>query len=293
MTTKDTTATPLVVDVDWLAAHKDDPGVVVVDTTTFLTLPEGDGYYDVESGREAYRKGHVPGAVFADLLHDLADQNAPYQFTALDSDTFARRVGALGIGNDAHVVVYDQGQLMWATRLWWNLRFEGFDDISVLEGGFPAWRDAGLPVATGDETREPRTFTAHRRPELRADVDRVLAATEDERSLLVYVLDPESFRGEKVTYARPGHIPTSKNVPVMSLYRGPGQVASTEQVEQAFDGTGALDGDKQVITYCGGGIAATYSAFNLARLGRDDVAVYDGSMTEWSADPELPLETGG
>ncbi|MGY1823290.1 sulfurtransferase [Geodermatophilus sp. SYSU D00079] len=292
MTTKDTT-TPLVVDVEWLAAHKDDPGVVVVDTTTFLTLPEGDGYYDVESGREAYRRGHIPGAVFADLLHDLADEDAPHQFTALDSDTFAQRIGALGIGNGDHVVVYDQGQLMWATRLWWNLRFEGFDSISVLEGGFPAWRDAGLPVATGDESREPTTFTARRRPELRADVDRVLAATEDERSLLVYVLDPESFRGEKVTYARPGHIPASTNVPVMSLYRGPGQVATTEQVEQAFHGTGALDRDKQVITYCGGGIAATYSAFNLARLGRDDVAVYDGSMTEWAANPELPLETGG
>ncbi len=292
MTTENTATTPLVVDVDWLAAHKDDPGLVVVDATTFLTFPEGDGYYDVQSGREAYRKGHIPGAVFADLLHDLADESAPHMFTALDSETFARRIGELGIGNDDHVVVYDQGPLMWATRLWWNLRFEGFDNVSVLEGGFPAWRDAGLPVATGDETREPKTFTAHRRPELRADVERVLAATKDNGALLVNVLDPETFRGEKVTYARPGHIPASKNVPVMSLYRAPGQVATPEQIEQAFAGTGALDDDRQVITYCGGGIAATYSAFSLARLGRDDVAVYDGSMTEWAADPDLPLETG-
>jgi thiosulfate/3-mercaptopyruvate sulfurtransferase len=292
MTSTDITTPPLVVDVDWLAAHKDDPGIVIVDTTTFLTMPEGDGYYDVESGREAYRKGHIPGAVYADLLSDLADEAAPHRFTALDSQTFAQRIGSLGIGNDAHVVIYDHGQLMWATRLWWNLRFEGFDNVSVLEGGFPAWRDAGQPVTTGDEAREPKTFTARRRPELRADVDRVLAATKDDGTLLVNVLDPETFRGDKVTYGRPGHIPASTNVPFPALYGAPGKVATPEQIRGAFAGTRALDDDTQVITYCGGGIAATYTAFSLARLGRDDVAVYDGSMTEWAANPDLPLEIG-
>lgn len=286
------TTLPLLVDVAWLADHRTTPGLKIIDATTFLTQPEGDGYYDVASGREAYEKGHIPGAVFADLLTEFADTEAPTTFTALDSEEFAARIGALGIGDGDRVVVYDQGVGMWATRLWWNLRLEGFDDVAVLDGGFAAWQAAGQPVATGTEALPATVFTARRRPELLASKDEVLAAIEEPEIQLVNSLDTDTFEGSRRTYARPGRIPGSSQVFFGDLITGDSEARSREEVRPLFEQAGALEQDTQVVTYCGSGIAATYLAFQLARLGRDDVAVYDGSMTEWAADESLPLETG-
>lgn len=286
------TTLPLLVDTAWLAEHREDPNLKIVDATTFLTQPEGDGYYDVESGREAYLKGHVPGAVFADLLDEFADTSAPTTFAVLGSDRFAERIGALGIGDGDTVVVYDQGVDMWATRLWWNLRLEGFDAVAVLDGGFRAWREAGLPVTSGEETLPRATFTAQRRPELLAEKDDVLAAIDRPDVQLVNSLDRPTFEGTRVTYARPGRIPRSSNVFFGELVSADGGALDPEEVRPAFEAAGALEDGRQVVTYCGSGIAATYLAFQLARLGRDDVAVYDGSMTEWAADESLPLEVG-
>ena len=282
---------PLLVDPMWLHQHSNDENLRVLDATTFLDQPEGDGHYEVTSGAQAYEREHIPGAVHADLLRDLADTGAPGAFTALDSETFAERIGRLGVGPGTHVVVYDQGPAMWAARLWWNLRLEGFDDVSVLDGGLPAWKEAGLPTTNGRDSYPPARFEARRRPELYADKDRVLKALEDEGVLLVNALDEPTFRGERKTYARAGHIPGSVNVPFQGLLDEHGRVRDTEEVREKFASVGALDTDKLPVTYCGGGIAASLAAFDLARLGREDVAVYDGSMTEWAADESLPLET--
>lgn len=290
--TTDRTTTPLLVDAAWLAEHRKDENLRIVDATTFLEQPEGDGYYVVSSGRQAYEREHIPGAVFADLLTEFADTDAPTTFTALDSQTFAERMGALGIGDGAHVVIYDQGVNMWATRLWWNLRLEGFETISVLDGGLTAWKDAGLSLASGTETLPAATFTARRRPELYADRERVLAAIQDDSQLLINVLDEDTFSGHRLTYDRAGHIPSSVNVPFQGALTPEGRVAGVEDARAIFAESGALEGSKQPITYCGSGIAATLMAFELARLGREDVAVYDGSMTEWAADETLPLQTG-
>ncbi|GAB2847715.1 rhodanese-like domain-containing protein [Actinocorallia aurea] len=282
---------PLLVDAAWLHEHLEDPAIRILDATTFLTQPEGDGYYDVESGRQAYEKAHVPGAVFADLLHDLADETAATTFTALPSAEFAARLGALGVGPGTHVVIYDQGPNIWATRLWWNLRYEGFDSISVLNGGLPAWIQAGNEVRSGTESYEPATFEAARRPELYASKEDVLAAIDDPGTVLVNSLDRPTFTGARQTYARPGRIPSSTNVPFPELLDESG-FKSPESVRPLFDSADALDTSKKVITYCGSGIAATGLAFHLAQLGRPDIAIYDGSLTEWSADPTLPLVTG-
>lgn len=283
---------PLLVDAAWLAEHRTDPDLVLLDATTILVLPEGDGYYTVNSGVELYRAAHIPGAVFADLHLNLADQSAEDTFTVLDSADFAERIGALGVGDGKHVVVYDQGGNLWATRLWWNLRLEGFDSISVLDGGLPAWRAADLPVESGDLAPTPAVFTARRRPELLARKDEVLAAVSDEKTVLVNSLDRPTFTGEKQTYARPGRIPSSENVPFGALVTAQGRFIDLEEQRPLLDAADTLDGGNRVVTYCGGGIAATAVAFSLARLGRNDVAVYDGSLTEWTKDDALPLEIG-
>ncbi|WP_460744703.1 sulfurtransferase [Mariniluteicoccus endophyticus] len=276
-----------------LAQIKDAPGVVVLDATTILVQPAGDGYYTTSSGRETFEQGHIPGARFADLLEDLADRDDPKEFTVLPPEEFAQRISALGVSNDTTVVVYDQGVNMWATRLWWNLRLVGHDDILVLDGGLPAWRSEGHEIATGPaDAVEPVTFTAHPRPELYASADDVAAAIDDPSRVLVNSLDHPTFTGERHTYARPGRIPGSLHIPFPELSDADGRAKDVDTFRAVGDAAAVADGDATPIAYCGGGIAATYVAFQLARAGRDDVAVYDGSLTEWAADESRPLVTG-
>lgn len=114
------------VDAEWLHDHLDDPNLVILDATTFLGAPKADGSLEEISGEDTYREAHIPGAIFADLINDFSDPNSPLPFTALPSEDFATAIGNLSVSNTSHVVVYDQGQMMWATRLWWNLRLEGY-----------------------------------------------------------------------------------------------------------------------------------------------------------------------
>lgn len=283
---------PLKVNVEWLHEHRDDDNLVVVDATTHLPVPT-DGPYVPESGAETYRPEHIPGALFADLLGDFADPDAAEPWTAPDHERFAAAAGALGIGDGATVVVYDQHDGFWATRLWWHLRYEGFDDVTVLDGGLPAWKAAGHEVTDVVTEPTPRTFTGTRRPELIRSTEDVRAALDDKGTVLVNVLDEATYRGEVDTYARRGHIPGSINLPVFSL-RDPvtGTLRPVEELTAEFEKAGLLDNDKKVVTYCGGGIAATGVAHALALAGRHDVAIYDGSMTAWAGNPDLPLVTG-
>lgn len=283
---------PLSVSPQWLHEHLDDENLVVVDATNHLPVPT-DGPYTPESGARTYLAEHIPGALFADLLGDFADPDAAEPWTAPDHARFAAAAGALGIGDGAEVVVYDQHDGFWATRFWWHLRFEGFDAVTVLDGGLPAWKAAGYEVTDVVPEPTPRTFTGTRRPELIRSTDEIAAGLEDEGTILVNVLDGATYRGEVDTYARRGHIPGSINLPVFTL-RDPdtGTLRPVEELRAEFAAAGLLDEGKRVVTYCGGGIAATGVAHALALAGRDDVAIYDGSMTAWAGNPDLPLVTG-
>ena len=284
--------TPLSVSPRWLHDHLNDENLVVVDATNHLPVPT-DGPYVPESGAQTYRAEHIPGALFADLLGDFADPAAAEPWTAPDHERFAAAAGALGIGDGATVVVYDQHDGFWATRFWWHLRYEGFDQVTVLDGGLPAWKAAGFEVTDVVPEPTPRTFTGTRRPGLIRSTDEVAAKLDDEGTVLVNVLDEATYRGEVDTYARRGHIPGSINLPVFTL-RDPasGALRPVEELRAEFESAGLLDTDMRVVTYCGGGIAATGVAHALALAGRDDVAIYDGSMTAWAGNPELPLVTG-
>lgn len=289
---------PYVVDGDWLEARLDDPKIRILDATVHLKQPSGDGYYTLESGAESFAREHIPGAIFTDLLGALADPGAPHPMTVPPSATFAEKVGALGVSNDHTVVIYDQLDVakgpgyyqFWAPRLWWHFRVEGFDNVVVLDGGLGKWKREGRPVTDAVASYPAAHFEANRRPELLALADDVQGAIEDEQRVLINVLDDDTYHGRKLTYARPGRIPSSEHVffgllvdPETGGYRKP------EDVRSLFEKVGALDADKKPITYCGGGIAATVAALQLARLGREDVAVYDGSLTEWAADADRPL----
>lgn len=280
------------ISVDWLAEHLDDPGLVVLDATTHLPIPK-EGPYVPESGRATFDAEHIPGAHFAELLTDFADTEAPGPWTVPSSEVFAAAAGALGIGPGVTVVIYDQHSGFWATRLWWHLRLEGFDDVAVLDGGLTAWKAAGHPVTDRPSPApRPAEFVARRRPELLRSTEQVRDAIDDERTVLVNVLDPATYRGVTSTYRRRGHVPSSINVPVSEITGPDGRLRPVEELRAFFDSHGLLDPAITPVTYCGGGIAATGTAHALALAGRDDVAVYDGSMTAWAADDDLPLVTG-
>lgn len=273
---------PRLVDAAWLKARLDDPQIRVVDATVHLTFDENGAR--TESGRATYEQAHVPGATFVDQLTDLTVHDGEAPFEAAPSEHVAAVLGAAGVGDDHTVVVYDHVNGIWATRLWWQLTYEGHRDVVVLDGGLKAWQDAGLPVASGGAAYAPSTFTPARRLELVASTSDVVAATSDSSVLIVNGLDRDSFAA--------GRIPGSVNVPFPELVDEQGRLRPLDELRPLFESVGALDPDVSPIAYCGGGIAATAVAFALQGLGRDDVAVYDGSMNAWTSDPDRPVEQG-
>jgi len=281
------------VETDWLARHLDDPGVRVVECTVYLQPADVPGGYRVESGRAKWAEGHIPGAGFVDLQEELSDRSSKLRFMMPPAAQFAEAMGRVGVGDGVRVILYDRAVNMWAARIWWMLRAFGFDEAAVLNGGFKKWTVEGRPVATDTGARPARTFTPRPRPALMADKAGVLAALGESKACVLNALTEEQHRGTGGTaYGRPGRIAGSVNVAARDLVDPKTHAYLAADVLRAkFQAVGALDA-KRVVTYCGGGIAASSDAFVLTLLGRDDVAVYDASLSEWATDPSLPMDRG-
>ena len=279
------------VSTAWVQAHLEDPGVRIFDATVHLR-PSSPGPYRIESGRGDYEAAHIPGAAFLDLAADLSDPNAPQRFTRLGPQPLARALGAAGVAQGRRVVVYSTTTPMWATRLWWMLRAAGFEAAAVLDGGLPRWIAEGRPVETGTRRYPPAAFTLAELPGAWADKSQVLDAIGDGAVCTINALSPSVHSGEAaISYGRKGHITGSRNVPYAALLDSEGRYRSDSDLRALFEAVGAFERNR-VICYCGGGISATMDALALTRLGHPSVAVYDGSMSEWAADPEAPMETG-
>ncbi|MDA0352949.1 MAG: sulfurtransferase [Chloroflexi bacterium] len=280
------------VETDWLEANLDAPEVRVLDCTTFLRRGD-DGRLRAESGHEAWAESHIPGSVFADLPGELSDKDAKLRFMMPPPEQFAAAMSSYGVGEGTRAVLYDRAAGMWAARIWWMLRAFGFEDAAVLNGGWTKWTAEGRP--TSNEPSAPRTaaFTARPRPELIATREEVLAATSDGATCIINALSEEQHRGEGASpYGRPGRITSSVNVPANSLVDpATNAYLPLEVLRDRFAGVGATEAGK-VITYCGGGIAASNDAFALTLLGVENVAIYDASLSEWAADDSLPMEIG-
>ncbi|MFF2277186.1 sulfurtransferase [Agromyces sp. NPDC058126] len=274
----------------WLADHLHDERLVVVDATV-LGVETPGGFRWVSGLDDHLIEGHVPGAVFADLIDELSEPG-PHTFTRPGLERLARAARALGIDDGTAVVVYDTSIGHWAARFWWLLRSAGFANVAVLDGGLTAWRAEGRELETGFRT--PRTAGELRldaRAGFWADRDEVRRVVVGEtEGVLVCALPPADFRGETGRRPRPGHIPGSVNVPVGSVVAPETRraLAGDELAERLVPATGG--GAAPIIVYCGAGIAAAGTAFALRRAGHP-AAVYDGSLEEWLADPEAPLVT--
>jgi thiosulfate/3-mercaptopyruvate sulfurtransferase len=277
------------VEAAWLEAHLNDPNLRILDCTV-LFATDANGVR-VASGRDAWTQGHIPGSGFADLMQDLSDRNSPVPFMMPPATQFAEAMSRYGIGDGTHVVLYDACSDMWAARVWWMLRVCGFDQAAVLNGGWHKWTMEGRPVSTDPSPYPPAHFIARLRPELMADKREVLATIGDSHTCLLNALTVEDHAGTVVRYGRAGHIPSSVNVPTVALIDPVTHAyLPAAQLRAQFEAVGALSRER-VITYCGGGIAASSDAFVLTLLRVPNVAVYDGSLLEWSADPTLPMET--
>ncbi len=278
------------VETGWLAGHLQDPGVRILDCTTHLPPLPDNSYYTVRPGRDDFLQGHIPGSGFVDIDHDVADTSAPFHFMLPSSSQFADAISALGISHDTLVVSYSSANHWWATRMWWMLRVFGHERVAVLNGGLEKWCKEGRPVETGSARPWARAHfnprPAHR--EMVATKEDVLTAIGAADICIVNALRPEQHTGTGgVYYGRRGHIKGSVNLAAMATVDANNVFKSAEELRRMF---AEPLSKPTVITYCGGGIAATSDTLVLTMLGHNDVRLYDASLSEWARDPALPME---
>ena len=292
MTDKGYARPDLLIETEALEAELGADDLRIVDCNVAMTVKEGGGY-DIKSGHDDYAEAHIPGAVFLDLLTELSDDHPTLRFMMPSEEQFARVVGAAGIGDGHRVVLYSRGANYWATRLFLMFRALGFDNCRVLNGAWDKWQAEGRPTTADVPQYSPATFTPKLRPGQIIGKDEMLAAVQRKDSCIINALSPQVHSGEtfSAAYGRPGHIAGSVNLYAYELInKADNTFADAATMKEKFNAIGALDADK-VITYCGGGISATTDSFALLLLGKDDVALYDGSMTEWGPDENMPMAT--
>ena len=280
------------VETEALERQLGDPALRVLDCTTHL-IPDPKTTYQVLPGRADFEKGHIPGAQFVDLQGDLSDKDHRFRFMLPSAEAFASAMSRFGVGEGSRVVLYSTANPWWATRVWWLLRVFGFDNAAVLNGGWQKWSREGRPVETGPaRPRPPGHFVVREQRPLMVGKAEVLRAIGEGAMCTVNALLPEQHAGTGGnSYGRPGRIKGSVNLPAAHLLDPKtNEFLPAAELRNRFAAIGAFE--RQVITYCGGGIAASADAFALVMLGHPDVKLYDASLSEWATDLSLPMETG-
>jgi thiosulfate/3-mercaptopyruvate sulfurtransferase len=274
------------VTTDWLAGRLEDPGLVILDGSWHMPV-------DGRDAKAEYAAAHIPGAVFFDI-DAIADHATDLPHMLPSPQDFATAVRRLGVESDSTVVVYDTVGVFSAPRVWWEFRAMGHDQIFVLDGGFKKWLAEGRPVEAGWREPEHGEFKAHPRSALVEDLLGVRQALISQGAQLVDARSAARFRGdapEPRPGLREGHMPGARNVPWGEIVTPGGTMADPAALKTAFESAG-VDLAGPIVTTCGSGITASILALGLARLGRDDVGVYDGSWSEWGARADTPVATG-
>jgi thiosulfate/3-mercaptopyruvate sulfurtransferase len=272
---------------DWLGAHLHAPGLVIVDGS--MHLPNSG-----RSAKAEFAAEHIPGALFFDI-DDIADKSTPLPHMLPPADAFARRMKEMGIGDGMQIIAYDSEGIYSAARVWWMFRAMGHEEVRVLDGGLKKWKAEERPLEEGPaRPRSARHFTARLNAELIRDAAEVRALIGSRTVQIVDARAAPRFEGrapEPRAGLRSGHIPSARNVPFPSLLNPDGTMKSAAELRAAFTAAG-VDVARPVVASCGSGVTAGIIALALAMLGRSDAAVYDGSWSEWGADPRLPIEVG-
>lgn len=296
------------VSTEWLAENKADPSLRIVDVRWKFKTENGKGIaYD---DRDGYLNGHIPGAVFAELARELSDPDHPVPDMMVSAEKFGSVMSRLGIGNENHVVVYDDSGLpLAAARLWWAFSRFGHDRVQVLDGGLQQWKKEGRPVTSEITSPALASFKANSDSAWIAEKADVAEAINDGETIIVDCLPNDLYKGsgDHTWGDRTGHIPGAINVPAIAnidpdlelvsieerakrlKQRGSFTFGSVNELAEYYRSKGIEPGSK-VITYCGRGIAASCGLLALKYMGYDDTRLYDGSWAEWSTDVSLPIE---
>jgi thiosulfate/3-mercaptopyruvate sulfurtransferase len=273
-----------IVPVKWLLARLYEPDQIIVDCRFQLGKPV--------SGRKAYEEAHIPGAVYLDLEQDLSAPIGAHggRHPLPDVAALAARLGQAGIGNEFRVVAYDdQGGAM-ASRLWWLLSYLGHEAVYVMDGGFSAWQNAGLPVSSEQKVIFPKVFVPEPRQEMVADMEEVKAKVGTPGVVVVDSREGPRYRGE-VEPIDPvaGHIPGAINRFWSEGRREDGSWKDADEQAARF---ADLSRDDEIIVYCGSGVTATPNVLALQEAGFTRVKLYAGSWSDWISYIQNPIATG-
>ena len=274
------------VSTAWLAAHRSDPDMRVIDASWYLP----------DAGRDAkaeYKAAHIPGARFFDI-DEITDSRSNLPHMAPPPEKFVSRMRAMGIGDGHQVVVYDGAGLFSAARVWWTFRLMGKSDVAVLDGGFPKWQAEGREVEDMPPVLRDRHITVSRQHGLVKDVTQVAHAAKLGEAEIIDARSAARFKGEAPEPRpglRSGHIPGSKNVPYASLLNPDGTMKPVADLRAVFEAAG-VNLSKPAITSCGSGVTAAILSLALERMGHKNHALYDGSWAEWGMYEDLAVEKG-
>jgi thiosulfate/3-mercaptopyruvate sulfurtransferase len=288
----------VVVSTEWLASHLHDPGVRVVDIRGKVLPPGSKPRYLAK--RADYDAGHVPGAVFVDWTRDIVDPADPVPMQVAAPAAFAAAMTALGIGDDTLVVVYDDYDHIFAGRLAWALRYYGHDAVRILDGGWARWVAEARPTEAANvppaaPAPPGSAFVARPRAALRRTAGEVELALGRADVVLIDARPAEQYSGTISAASRSGHIPGAVNVPYARLVDvATGRFLPPAELTGVFRDAGVDVAvlPREIIVYCNGGVSCTVPLNALRMLGRDDVAVYDGSWNEWGDDKSRPIRSG-
>lgn len=270
------------VSTGWLADHLGEPGLTILDATWHM-------FATGRSGADEYSAAHIPGAVFFDI-DALSDHDHPAPHMLPSAAAFGAAMESLGVGRDDRIIVYDNSSLRSAARGWFTLRHFGAERVAILDGGLQKWIAEGRPTESGDPPSRPARFEARARGDVVAKdmildgIDRPLI---DARGAARFAgAEPDPRPG-----VAPGHIPGARNIPYATLYREDGRFRPAEELRRIFEEAGA-DPEAPFIASCGSGVTASSLLFAAHLLGNRDGALYDGSWSEWGADPATPKALG-
>jgi thiosulfate/3-mercaptopyruvate sulfurtransferase len=271
------------VTTEWLERNRGEPDIAIVDASAFLPT-------DGRNPAAEFAEAHIPGARFLDI-NQVADRTNPAPHMLPSAADFGAAMTALGVGRDDRIIVYDNSPLRTAARGWFMFRHFGAERVAILDGGFQKWRAEGRPVESGPARPRKARFDAHEAAGEVVNKQAILAGTA------LPILDARGrarFEGSEPD-PRPGvaagHIPGAKNLPLASLYREDGTLRSEEELRQAFAEL-RVDPQQPFIASCGSGVTANSLIFAAHRLGGHHAKLYDGSWSEWGADPKTPKAKG-